>query len=215
MTPRDFFTPLSMLLALALAAGTIAGFILVPAGTSLPVHWGINGQPDSFLPRDLALLLLPGIFLGVIALMYVVIRSAPTERVAGARHGLRAVVPGLLALALVIQFATILIGLGQAVDMVRVIVLAAGLLLVVVGNVLPKSRPNSVSGMRLPWTMSDPANWQATNRLVGLLLLLGGAIMAIAAVLTGNPYILAGTVGLGVIVPVIAGTAYSYRLSRG
>ncbi|WP_332700511.1 SdpI family protein [Devosia sp.] len=214
MTLRDLFTPLALVLALALAAATLAGFVLVPAGTILPVHWGISGQADGFLPRDAALLLLPGIFVLVIALIWLSTRLNAPERVAGARHGLRVVVPGLLALCLVIQAATILIGMGQPVDMVRIIVLALGLLFVLLGNVLPKSQPNAVSGVRLPWTMASPANWQATNRLVGLLMLLAGLAMAIAALLTSSPYALLAVVTAGVLIPLLAGTLYSYRLSR-
>lgn len=215
MTLRDFFTPPATVLALCLLAATFAGFFLVPAGTILPVHWGISGEADAFMPRDAALLQLPAIMLGVVALIWFLTRLSASERVAGARHGLRVVVPGILALGLVIQCAVILIGMGQEVDMVRIIVLAIGVLFVLLGNVLPKSQPNAVSGVRLPWTMANPANWQATNRLVGWLMLLGGLAMVIAALLSSNPQALLAVVAVSVLIPLLIGGVYSYRLSRG
>lgn len=215
MTTREFLTPLTIALALVLLLATIAGFVLIPADTILPVHWGPTGQADRFMPRDGALVMLPGIAALVVGLIVVAAKKSPSDRVAGARSGLRVVVPVILGLASVIQVGTVLIGLGHQVDMVRMIVLGVGVMFVVLGNVLPKSQPNMLSGVRLPWTLKSAANWQATNRLVGMLMLLGGLLMVLAALLTGHPLVLLATVLAGAIVPTLVGAIYSYRLSRG
>lgn len=103
MTMREFLTPLTIALALVLVLATITGFVLIPADTILPVHWGPTGQADRFMPRDGALVLLPGIAALVVCLIVVAAKKSPSDRVAGARSGLLVVVPVILGLANVIQ----------------------------------------------------------------------------------------------------------------
>ena len=64
-----------------------------------------------------------------------------------------------------------------------------GVLLVVVGNVLGKVRPNYFVGVRTPWTLASARSWEATNRLGGRVFVLGGVGLAIAGYL-GNPQLL-------------------------
>lgn len=56
----------------------------------------------------------------------------------------------------------------------------AGLALVVVGNVLPRVRPNSAVGIRTPWTLRDERTWTRVHRIGGYLLVgLGLAFLAV------------------------------------
>ena len=67
MSLRAHLTPLNIILVLLLLAAVVSGFILVPPGTRLPVHWGFSGTPNRYLPRDQALLLSPLIGIAVAA----------------------------------------------------------------------------------------------------------------------------------------------------
>ncbi|ODU55419.1 MAG: hypothetical protein ABS99_07500 [Acetobacteraceae bacterium SCN 69-10] len=198
-------TPFNLVLAVALAVASM------PAGVDLPVHWGVTGAADGFLPRDLALLLLPAIAVLVLGLLVWVRRSAAA---AGGRQALTTAMSVLLGLFVVVQTAIVMIGVGIAVDMVRIVVLALGVVFVVLGNIMPKTQPNGVVGIRLPWPLADAANWQATNRLGGWLMLLGGLLMACTALLSGQPAILLTATAIGVIVPILVATLFSYRLAH-
>lgn len=214
MTLKAIFNPLVLLLALAMVAVAIAGFVLVPAEAILPVHWGPTGQADGFLPRDGALLMPLAIAASLLAIFVAVGRFAPPERLDPARYLLKAGLPAMLSLFLAIQAATVLIGLGVAIDMIRVIALAIGVLLIALGNAMPKSQPNALAGIRLPWTMSDPANWLATHRLTGLLTVLAGACLLILAIVVGDPVALLACIIAAIVLPLLVGVAYSYRLAR-
>ncbi len=211
MTARELLSPLNILLVLAFAAVTVVGFVLVPAGAVLPVHWGISGEPDGFLPRDAALLMLPGISVLVLGLLMLVQRLSSEARRQASRYVVLVTVSALLALFLAIQTATVMIGRGVAVDMVRVVVLGVGLLFVVLGNILPKSQPNWIAGIRIPATLRDTGNWQATHRLGGLLMMLGGAAIAVAALITGDSIVLLAVTLTGLLLPFIIATVYSMR----
>jgi uncharacterized membrane protein len=213
MNVRDSFTPFNIVLVLLIAGATIAGFALIPPGAILPVHWGVTGEADRFMSREAALLMLPAIALAVSALLAGIhaLTNAGRE---GARHAIAAIIPAMLALFLAIQVAMVMIGVGIEVDMVRFVVLGVGALLLVLGNILPKTQPNGFAGIRLRWTMRDPANWQATNRFGGALFMVGGVLMIAAALVTGNAVALLIVTAAGVVLPVIVTTVYSYRLSQ-
>lgn len=204
--------PLALGSVAALAAATIAGYLMVPPETLMPVHWGPDGAADGFLPRNLALLMPPAI-LAILWLIFAIVLSRGGEG-DRARQGLRAAFAGIAMLMAAIQIATIAIALGYPVDMIRVIAFCIGLMFIGLGNIMPKSQPNSYAGFRLRWTLESPANWVATNRFAGMLMMLGGAVLALAALLVSHPLWLLAVIVLCLAVPSLAGIAYSYRFAR-
>jgi len=207
------FTPIRIALLVSLVAVFIAGLVLVPSGTMLPVHWGISGEADGYLPREWALLIPLLMVAFILALFFIIGRVARPSDAAAGRHATSVVITALIGLALVLEAATVLIGIGVAVSMVQVIGLALGVLLVVLGNALPKSQPNSFAGIRLPTTLNDPANWQATHRLTGLLCIIAGLVLIVAALLLPPPSLIWWLLGC-VFVPILIGVAYSLSHAR-
>lgn len=62
----------------------------------------------------------------------------------------------------------------------RFVCLLLGLMFTVLGNVMPKFRPNYFCGFKTPWTLDDATVWVRTHRLGGRLFFAAGLI-AIAA----------------------------------
>lgn len=214
MNARDLHTPPNIVLGLLLVVTTVAGFALIPSGTVLPIHWGLMGEADGFLPREGALLVLPTIAVLTVALLVAVQHFAGEARRYAARFAIAATIPALLFLSAAIQVAIVLIGTGHEINMVRVVVIGVGLIFVVLGNVMPKTQPNWVAGIRLPWTLADATNWQATHRLAGLLMMLGGAAIVVAALATSHaPTLLAVTI-VGALGPMVVASIYSYQLAH-
>ena len=54
-----------------------------------------------------------------------------------------------------------------------------GVLLVVIGNALPRLRPNSSMGVRTRWTLADPSVWMKTHRASGYLLVVFGLALIV------------------------------------
>ena len=208
-----FFTPLRLLLLAALFVALVAGFILVPAGATLPVHWGLDGEADAFLPRDLALLMPAAAVALVWGIFLVVSRIARPADIDAGRYVTAVTLTALTAMFLVIEIVLVLIGIGTPVNAVQVVALAIGVLLVVLGNAMPKSRPNSFAGIRMPTTLRDPANWQATHRLGGVLCIVGGLVLLVAALLVPAPQLMWWLAGC-VLVPVLTAAGYSLVHAR-
>jgi len=86
---------------------------------------------------------------------------------------------------------------------VRACLAGVGLVVIGVGNVMPRTRPNWIAGLRTKHAMRDPDLWRTTHRRFGALLMLtGGSVVAVAIFAT--PYaLLTGIVG-GLVSAVVA-----------
>lgn len=58
-----------------------------------------------------------------------------------------------------------------------------GVLFIVMGNYLPKVRPNHTFGVRTVWSYTSDENWNKTNRLSGKIFVIGGILMVLIAIL--------------------------------
>ncbi len=205
-------SPLNLALIAATVIAAIAGFVLVPAGVELPVHWNVHGEADWFLPRELALILPLGLQLAMVVLFSLALRFAPSAKSGSAIVG--AAITALLLMGLVAEAVTVLIGTGVAVSMVQAIVGVLAVMLLVVGNALPKSQPNSVAGVRISSTLADAGNWQATHRLTGALAMISGLALFIAALLLPPGAALFTSAIVAVLLPILVGVIYSLNRAR-
>ncbi|WP_174801567.1 SdpI family protein [Martelella limonii] len=207
-------SPIS-LMQLALLAGlavvTLLGFIMIPATAAVPIHWGVNGTPDAFWPRNYALAVLPVIALAMLCLNLIAGRRRSAQN---GRHVARAAITAALIICLAIQGGVVMTALGRNIDMLQLVALAEAVLMVLIGNALPKSQPNRYAGLRLPWTLADPLIWQATHRLAGKLMIVFAVVLVIVAfVVPAGPWLVAALVAC-VAVPMLAASVISYRWSR-
>jgi uncharacterized membrane protein len=74
--------------------------------------------------------------------------------------------------------------LGYPVAMERVVPTGVGVLLAVIGNLLPRARPNWFVGIRTPWTLSSDRVWEKTHRFGGHIFVVGGMLIVLAALAT-------------------------------
>jgi uncharacterized membrane protein len=195
------------------AAVIIAG--LLPADMPLPIHWGLDGEPDRFSDKWTALLLPPVLTAGISLLFYFLPDIEPR------RHGLERS-QGLylwswLALLLmmgVLQLALAALALRWPLHANHLIVGGLGAMLVMIGNQLGKSRSMYLIGFRTPWTLASENVWIGTHRLAGKLMVAGGVLMLVTAILPIPSGVLATCV-LGVFAVVICvPTAFSFLLWR-
>lgn len=82
----------------------------------------------------------------------------------------------------------------------------------VLGNYMPKCRPNSTVGIRVRWTASSDENWNATHRLAGPCYMVCGFLMIPASFLPEKAatFLLLGLLILGNAIPLV----YSYTFYK-
>lgn len=208
----------------AVAAILSAGLSLwtidaLPAGGDLPVHWGLDGQPDRFAPKSAAaamLMVMPGVILFTGILLAVV--PALDPRKGSIEKGRKAYLATWIGTALLLAgvhagicMATLRASGGASLpdDFVRYVIAACGLLIIIIGNYMPKTRPSFLFGVRTPWTLSSDFTWEKTHRLAGPLFMAAGALGIAGAFLFDGIWLalqLSALVGSAALISVV----YSY-----
>lgn len=106
---------------------------------------------------------------------------------------------------------TFLVGLGKGFNIGNVGAIIVGVLLIILGNYLPKCHFNYTMGIKLPWTLNSEDNWNKTHRLAGFIWVIGGVIILLSAFWQAE-YVTLGVIGTIVFIPMV----YSFLLySRG
>ncbi len=175
----------------------------------VPSHWNLHGQVDGWMEKPWGALLQPLVATLVLGLLWVLPhidpRRANLERFADDRRLLFNLLVLFLA---VVQVATLGQALGWPVEVDRVLLASVGLLLVGLGNYLPRIRSNWFMGIRTPWTLSSERVWRDTHRVGGRAFVGAGLVTALAALLP-TP-LRAWAAGVAVAVAVVLPLVYSY-----
>ena len=174
----------------------------------VPSHWGINGEVDGWASKGFTVFGFPAILLGIHWLCTLVSTLDPTHK---NYH------PKMIKLmfwicpmiGLILTTFVYSAALGHSLPIETIMPLLVGLLLVIIGNLMPKCRQSYTMGIKLPWTLNNEENWNKTHRFGGKLWVIGGVII-MATAFVGSFWVLLGVM----VVMVAAPTLYSYWLYR-
>lgn len=119
-----------------------------------------------------------------------------------------------LALGTMLHLVLLLRGAGSGVDPGRITLAGSGVVLIAVGNVLPKLRRNRVTGIVNPWTVRDDRVWDRTHRLAAPLMMLAGVVIAFDALFVPGEEVRMTIFGASLCMPALIGTLYSIWLAR-
>lgn len=199
----------SVLIIIILFAIAAYGWVAIPDGQQIPVHWDVNGEVDRYGSKIEGLLLIPGITVLLTLLFAFLPRIDPRRaNLAQSQKAYIAIWAGTLMLLLIVQILIVSAAVGNPVNIGSIIPVAVGILFIIIGNYLPKTRSNFYMGVRTPWTLSSNLSWDKTHRLAGRLFILMGLIMIGSVFIQGVlwVWIMMG----GLIAMVIGLMAYSY-----
>lgn len=186
--------------ALAVAASIWASPRLPP---TMATHWSLNGTPDGYSSRAWALAIVP-IMLMFMTVMFNVLPKVDPRRENYAKFlsSYWLIANAVIVFLLVAHAMIIASGLGFSVRIDRLMPLGVGFLFVFLGNYLTRVEPNWFVGIRTPWTLSSDTVWRRTHRTGGLLMVIGGLVLAVGAFMP-RPVFLVLFVATIVIVAVI------------
>jgi uncharacterized membrane protein len=176
----------------------------------VPLHWDARGAVNGYGSRFEGAFVLPAAMLG----LWLLLRALPRIDPRRANYAKFAdtydlIVNSLVGLFLVMHLALLGNSLGWPVSMDRVAPVLVGLQFLILGNALPRARPNWWFGIRTPWTLSNDRVWTRTHRIAGYLLAGAGAVLLLIGAFA--PTSLAFALGVGVVVAAcVASLIYSY-----
>jgi len=189
--------------AVALALGVWA-WPRLPA--RVPTHWNIHGVPDGYSSRLAAVLIMPGIVLGLTGLFRILPRLDPRRiNYEKFQDTYWLIANAVMLFLLGVHALVIANGLGYPVAMARLMPVGIGLLFIVLGNSLTRVQPTWFVGIRTPWTLSSDTVWRKTHRTGGFTFVIAGMAMIATAFVSGPLVwiLLAAAAVLAVAVPVV------------
>ena len=176
---------------------------------TVATHWDMNGVANGWSSRAFAAFGLPGILLAVNLFVPFVLRTDPKRQNMS---------PALVSVAqwtipvvsLLGSGLTLARALDYEVRVERILPALIGVLFIIIGNFLPKTKQSYTMGIKLPWTLASEENWNRTHRLAGFLWVIGGVYFVVMSCVRWSL--------AGFLIPVallgLIPTGYSYILYR-
>jgi uncharacterized membrane protein len=182
----------------------------------IPMHFNLNGEVDGWGSKE-SIYLLPAI-MGLtsifVFLMLANIKKIDPKRYEGADEKIYAqfglfTVGFLCCLSMVILYGTAHVGIGIN----KLIFPLLGFAFAGMGIYMPKLKQNYLAGFKLPWTLENEANWNATHALAGKVWTIGGTLQMISALLLNGPSIFIVFMSITAVMVIIP-SAFSYRMFK-
>ncbi len=180
---------LTLIVLLICVVGTVVFLIISP--DQVPVHYNLAGEADR-IGSKYENLLFPA-FAVVMGAFFVIIARRESKKSDKSNEKVL-MICGLFSLIFftLIGFYFMLKALrydpevAPAVsvdDVNRFVNIGIGVLLIVLGNIMPKARRNSLVGIRTKWSMASDAVWQKSQRFGGIVLVIAGFVMIVLSLI--------------------------------
>ncbi len=156
---------------------------------------------------------MPLVTTGIVALLWVIPSIEPRRaNLEKSGKAYAAIWIALVLLLAAISVASVAAAMGAQFDMSLVIFVGTGALFIVIGNYLPKVRPNYLMGIRTPWTLTSDLSWDRTHRVGGRLFVLEGVLFILVGLLRPAAEALVVIIIGGIVLMLVFCFAYSYRV---
>lgn len=205
-----------IVIALVIIPFAYASYIYPSLPYKIPIHFNLEGKADGWGSKE-SIYLLPSImgFVSVfVYLLMVNIKKIDPKRYENAddkiygQFGLFTVA-FLSCLSMAILYGTS----HNGIPINKLIFPLLGFAFAGMGIYMPKLKQNYYAGFKLPWTLENEANWNATHQLAGKIWTAGGLLQMISALLLNGPaafIVFMSITAAMVIIPSV----FSYRMFR-
>ena len=158
----------------------------------IPAHYGFDNQVTRWGSKYEALLfpiltIVLGLFLLALA------RYAAKHEESGKNNENVCLITGIVSLALFNLMTAYFLYMDfhkvenlseAAFDVNQLIFGFFGLCMLIIGNVMPKLRMNSMIGLRTSWSMKNEQTWKKSQRFGGISCVISGILMILASLMT-------------------------------
>lgn len=148
----------------------------------IATHWGADGQADGYSGKAFAVFGMPCI-LTVLQLFVSFITLNDPKRRNIHKKPLALALWIIPVMSVIVNGITYAAALGMEIEVGIIVSILVGILLIALGNYMPKLQQNYTIGIRVPWTLNSTENWNRTHRLGGKTFILGGFLLIITGFL--------------------------------
>lgn len=88
-----------------------------------------------------------------------------------------------------------------------------GIAMIIIGNIMPKLRRNTVTGLKTKWSMKNETTWKKSQRFGGISYIIGGVVIVVICFFVQGIYCFLSTLTVIVILFVID-IFYTYKIAQ-
>ena len=171
----------------------------------MPFHWNIHGEVDGWASKATAVFGMPALMLAMQWVCLFACSADPKHKNYNPKMIVLAlwICPGI---GLILSTMVYSAALGYELPIEVIMPILLGAMFMAIGNWLPKCQQTYTMGIKLPWTLANEENWNATHRFGGKVWFFGG-IASMVSALVGSSWLLMAILVLMCLLP----TVYSYR----
>ena len=179
----------------------------------MATHFGADNRANGFSSKPIAVFGLPLLCLAILWAGAAISANDPRKQnISPKMYALCLWIAPIVSLVAAAMMYSV--NLGYAADITYVGGLAVGLLLIIVGNYMPKARQNYTIGIKLPWTLANEENWNRTHRLAGYVWIVCGILLvALTLFRVLQPGLMAALLAAPVLLPF--GYSFWLHAARG
>ncbi|MFC4804629.1 SdpI family protein [Filifactor villosus] len=173
----------------------------------MATHFQFDGTADKFNSKTFVVFIMPLMmsFLQLVAMYFTL--NDPKKKNMGEK--MLKVVFWIIPLVTLFTHLSIYANAMEiGMDISAVSQLAIGVILVLMGNYLPKTKQNYTVGIRTPWTLNDEENWNKTHRVGAWTFVICGLLMIVNIFIKSQPLMFVALALL--MIPVL----YSFLLYK-
>lgn len=177
----------------------------------IPTHWDFNGNINGYTKKEIFIFAFPAFMATMNLYLHFMLNSDPKNKNKNfiLIKFSKIIFPIITNILILISF---LISIGYKFDIGIITLIFIGIIFIVMGNYLPKSKRSYTVGIKLPWTLNSDENWKKTHKFAGFLYTIAG-IFTLLSIFLPREYGAKISFTL-IIIASIASTIYSYILYR-
>lgn len=176
----------------------------------VPIHFNYAGVPDNYVPKAVGAFGMPVLMAIINIFIHFKLNNDPKKM--NSPSALKYLGKwSAPIISVVLVPVTLFIALGYKIPIQIIISVVVGVIIVAVGNYLPKCKQNYTVGIRLPWTLNSEMNWNKTHHMAGYLWIFGGICMIILGCMQMKSALLTLII---LLVIVVIPCYYSYWLYK-
>lgn len=166
---------ISILIILAVAISAYYFNGLLP--DTIITHWDINGQADGWGSKNILVVFVPFLIIGLYILFRFLPRMDPKKenyiKFDSAYHAFKLLIVAFMS---IIYFISVYINLGYDLAISDIMIWLVGALFIIIGFLIKNVKQNWFMGIRTPWTLSNQEVWRKTHLMAQKVFIIGGIL---------------------------------------
>ena len=188
---------------------------------TIPAHYGINGEVDRYGSKfELFILPVCSLIFGI--MMFLSAKGSSKHETSTKNNEKIVLITGecILGLFTVTSFYLLYLAFHNVtnvyspdIEIGNILCFLMGAAMIVMGNIMPKAKKNSIVGFRCAWTTKSDEIWKKSQHFAGAASVITGIILVIVSFFVHNISAIFFIVGLDLIQTIIC-LIYAYKLTH-